>query len=55
MEENDDLKKELVILKKENIALKIKWVQKDQINKEKSIQPEETDDTRIEDNKKEFL
>ena len=27
--------------------MKIKWVQKDQIDNEKSIQPEETDETRI--------
>ena len=46
MEENDVLKKEVEMLKKENIALKIKLVQNDQTDDENTIQLEEKDDTK---------
>ena len=42
MEKNDVLKKEVEMLKKENIALKIQLVQNDQ-----TIQLKEKDDTKI--------
>ena len=48
MEENDDLIKQVEMLKKENIALKMKLAKKDQIDDEKNaLQLEEKYDTKI--------
>ena len=48
MEEKNDLIKEVEMLKKENIALKMKYAKKDQIDDEKNaVQLERKDDTKI--------
>ena len=48
MEEKNDLLKEVEILKKENITLKMRLAKKDQIDDEKNaIQVEKKDDTKI--------
>ena len=47
MEENDVLKKEVEILKKVNIALKIKLVKMDQIDDDKTVQLEKKDDMML--------